>query len=30
MTRLWLFLHLLGFTMWLGGAIAAMIIGIAA
>jgi len=28
--RLWLFLHLLGFTLWLGGAIAAMIIGIAA
>lgn len=30
MTRVWLFLHLLGFTLWLGGAIAAMIIGIAA
>ena len=30
MSRAWLFLHLLGFTMWLGGAIAAMIIGIAA
>jgi hypothetical protein len=29
-TRLWLFLHLLGFTLWLGGAIAAMIMGIAA
>jgi hypothetical protein len=29
MTRAWLFLHLLGFTLWLGGAIAAMIIGIA-
>jgi len=28
--RLWLFLHLLGFTLWLGGAIAAMITGIAA
>jgi hypothetical protein len=28
--RLWLFLHLLGFTMWLGGAIAAMIMAIAA
>jgi hypothetical protein len=28
--RVWLFLHLLGFTMWLGGAIASMIIGIAA
>ncbi|HET9466235.1 MAG TPA: hypothetical protein VFO71_11935 [Gemmatimonadales bacterium] len=30
MIRLWLFLHLLGFTMWLGGAIAAMVMGIAA
>ena len=30
MSRLWLFLHLLGFTMWLGGAIASMIVGIAA
>ena len=30
MTRAWLFLHLLGFTMWLGGAIASMIVGIAA
>jgi hypothetical protein len=29
-SRLWLFLHLLGFTMWLGGAIASMIVGIAA
>jgi hypothetical protein len=29
-SRLWLFLHLLGFTMWLGGAIAAMIMAIAA
>jgi flagellar biosynthesis component FlhA len=29
-SRAWLFLHLLGFTMWLGGAIAAMIMGIAA
>jgi hypothetical protein len=28
--RAWLFLHLLGFTMWLGGAIASMVIGIAA
>jgi hypothetical protein len=28
--RVWLFLHLLGFTLWLGGAIAAMIMGIAA
>ena len=30
MTRAWLFLHLLGFTLWLGGAISAMIMGIAA
>ena len=30
MNRAWLFLHLLGFTMWLGGAIASMIVGIAA
>lgn len=30
MIRLWLFLHLLGFTMWLGGALAAMAAGIAA
>ena len=30
MNHAWLFLHLLGFTMWLGGAIAAMIMGIAA
>lgn len=30
MSRLWLFLHLLGFTMWLGGGVASMIIGIAA
>jgi hypothetical protein len=29
-TRFWLFLHLLGFTLWLGGAIASMIMGIAA
>jgi hypothetical protein len=29
-SRLWLFLHLLGFTLWLGGAIAAMIMGVAA
>jgi hypothetical protein len=29
-SRSWLFLHLLGFTLWLGGAIASMIIGIAA
>lgn len=30
MSRIWLFLHLLGFTLWLGGAIASMIVGIAA
>jgi hypothetical protein len=29
-SRVWLFLHLLGFTLWLGGAIASMIMGIAA
>jgi hypothetical protein len=29
-SRFWLFLHLLGFTMWLGGAIGSMIMGIAA
>jgi hypothetical protein len=29
-SRFWLFVHLLGFTMWLGGAIASMIMGIAA
>jgi uncharacterized membrane protein len=29
-SRAWLFLHLLGFTLWLGGAIASMIVGIAA
>jgi hypothetical protein len=29
-SQAWLFLHLLGFTMWLGGAIASMIVGIAA
>jgi hypothetical protein len=29
-SRAWLFVHLLGFTLWLGGAIGAMIIGIAA
>jgi uncharacterized membrane protein len=28
--RAWLFLHLLGFTLWLGGAIASMVVGIAA
>ena len=30
MSRAWLFLHLLGFTMWLGGAVASMVVGIAA
>jgi hypothetical protein len=29
MIRLWLFLHLLGFTLWLGGGFAAMVVGIA-
>jgi predicted integral membrane protein DUF2269 len=29
-SRTWLFLHLLGFTLWLGGGLASMIIGIAA
>jgi len=29
MIRLWLFVHLLGFTMWLGGGLAAMVAGIA-
>jgi hypothetical protein len=29
-SRAWLFLHLLGFTLWLGGAVASMIMGIAA
>jgi hypothetical protein len=29
-SRFWLFLHLLGFTMWLGGAIASMVMGITA
>ena len=29
MIHLWLFLHLLGFTMWLGGGLAAMVTGIA-
>jgi hypothetical protein len=28
MIRFWLFLHLLGFTMWLGGALAVMVAGI--
>jgi len=30
MIRLWLFVHLLGFTMWMGGALAVMVAGIAA
>jgi uncharacterized membrane protein len=29
-SRAWLFLHLLGFTMWLGGAFASMVVSIAA
>ena len=28
MIRFWLFLHLLGFTLWLGGGFAAMVVGI--
>jgi hypothetical protein len=30
MIRFWLFIHLLGFTMWLGGGLAVMVAGIAA
>ena len=30
MISLWLFLHLLGFTMWLGGGLAVMVAGVAA
>ncbi len=30
MNRLWLFLHLLGFVMWMGGGLASMVAGIAA
>lgn len=30
MIKLWLFIHLLGFTMWLGGGLASMVAGIAA
>ena len=30
MSRLWLFLHLLGFVLWMGGGIASMFAGIAA
>jgi hypothetical protein len=29
-TRVWLFFHLLGFTLWLGGAFAAMVAGVSA
>ena len=29
MIRLWLFLHIVGFTLWIGGALAAMVAGIA-
>jgi hypothetical protein len=29
MIRLWLFLHLLGFTLWLGGGFASMVMGMA-
>ncbi len=29
MSRIWLFLHFLGFTMWLGGALAVMVAGVA-
>ena len=30
MIRFWLFLHIVGFTLWIGGALAAMVAGIAA
>ena len=30
MIRFWLFVHLLGFTMWLGGGLATMVMGVAA
>lgn len=30
MSRVWLFLHLLGFVLWMGGAFASMVFGIAA
>lgn len=30
MIRAWLFLHLLGFTLWIGGGVAAMVAGVAA
>jgi hypothetical protein len=29
-SKIWLFVHLLGFTMWLGGALASMVAGVAA
>lgn len=29
MIRVWLFLHLLGFTLWIGGALASMVAGLA-
>ena len=29
MIRFWLFVHILGFTLWIGGALAAMVAGIA-
>ena len=29
MIRLWVFLHIIGFTLWIGGALAAMVAGIA-
>ena len=29
MIRLWVFLHIVGFTLWIGGALAAMVAGIA-
>ena len=28
MIRVWLFLHLLGFTLWIGGALASMVAGV--
>ena len=30
MTKTWLFLHILGFTLWIGGAIASMVAGVSA
>ena len=30
MIRVWVFLHIVGFTMWIGGALASMVAGIAA